>query len=292
MTVDFFTDAFIKSVTAFWVQLAQFLPNLIAGVLILLIGWIISTMIAKLVGALTRKAGLDRASESAQVDDVLSNAGFRNFKTRPSQFIRKAVFWLIMMLFFISAADTFGLKSLSTTIDTFALFIPRIIAAMLILILGLFASRACGKALQKATASIGMDHSKSFGSFITTILSIVFVVLALSQLNIDTTLLNTVIQIIFSAIAVAVALSLGLGTRQLSQNIVYANYARDSFQQGSRIKFMDHQGTVVRVGTVETTIESDDGKLVHIPNSLLMTSVIEEFSEQLETDIGQDADGD
>ncbi len=277
MSINFFSDAFVKAVGAFWNQFAEFLPSLIAGVLILLIGWVVSSVIAKLVGTIGRKAGLDRASESANVDEVLSNAGIRNFNATPSKIIAKAVFWLILSLFVISAADTFGLKSLSTTIDTFTLFIPRIIAAVLLFIIGLFVARAAGKAVQKASREMGMDHAKAIGSFVTTVLSIVFVVLALGQLQIDTTLLNTVIQIIFTAIAVAVALSLGLGTRDLCKNIVYAGYARDSYETGALIKFNEYQGKIVHVGTVETVIETSKGIHIHIPNSKLMNEVVEEY---------------
>jgi len=105
-------------------------------------------------------------------------------------------------------------------------------------------------------------------------MTIVVVVLAIGQLQIDTTLLNIVIAIFLIILGVAVALSLGLGTSDLARNIVYGAYVRNNFQLGMPITLKQYEGRIVEITAVNTLIESKDGSHITIPNSDLMNEVI------------------
>lgn len=265
----------IDSVTAvFNRELLVLLPKLAAAFTILLVGWLISYLLSKVVTAIGSKAGLDRASKSAHVDEVLSNAGIRNVSLKPSLLIGRIVFWLLMMIFFVSATNTLGLNKLATLVDSFAMFLPKLVAATMIFVLGLVLAQLFGRLVRKAAMVIGEDYAKTLGGFATSVMSIVVVVLALGQLEIDTTLLNIIIAIFLIIMGVAVALSLGLGTRDLARNIVYGAYARDNLKIGTRIVFRELEGRIIDISTINTIIEADDGTHYYIPNSELMNEVI------------------
>jgi small-conductance mechanosensitive channel len=266
-TVTTVTEAFNQ-------QLTLLLPKLAAAIALLLIGWIVSLLLSKLVAAIARKGGLDRASKNANVDEVLSNAGIRNIRMMPSLLLGRIIFWLLMTVFFVSAMHTLGLTKLASLFDNVALFLPKLIAATMIFLFGVVLSQLLGKLVRKATQGIGQDYAQSLGGFVSSVMTIVVVVLAIGQLEIDTTLLNIVIAIFLVILGVAVALSLGLGTRDLARNIVYGAYVRDNFQLGMPIKFREYSGRIIEINSVNTLIEDNAGKRIYIPNSDLMNEVI------------------
>lgn len=273
----------VNSVTeAFTQQFAILMPKLAGAVTILLVGWIVSLLIGKIVSAIGRKAGLDKAGKSANVDGILSSAGIYNFKITPSQLIGRIVFWLLMTVFFVSATNTLGLEKLASLFDNVAMFLPKLVAATMIFLFGLVLSKLFGKLVRRSTTGIGDEYARSLGRFSSSIMTIVVVVLAIGQLEIDTTLLNIVIAIFLIILGVAVALSLGLGTRDLARNIVYGAYVRDNFQLGMPITFQKYSGRIVEINSVNTLIESDDGVHIYIPNSDLMNEVIVSSTEKIE----------
>ncbi len=267
---------------AFNHQLLLLLPKLAAAATILLVGWIVSLLLGKIVATIGRKIGLDRASKSAHVNTVLANVGLRNIDITPSKLIGRLIFWLLMTVFFISATNTLGLNKLASLFDNVALFLPKLVAATMIFVFGLVLAQLFGRLVRKATANIGNEYSRTLGGFASSIISIVVVVLAIGQLEIDTTLLNIVIAIFLIILGIAVALSLGLGTRDLARNIVYGAYVRDHFQLGMPISFKQFTGKIIEINSVNTLIESNDGTRIYIPNSDLMNEVILSIPDKLD----------
>jgi small-conductance mechanosensitive channel len=97
---------------------------------------------------------------------------------------------------------------------------------------------------------------------------------AVGQLHFDIALLNRVVEIGLLAGAAAVAITLGLGSRELVNNILAGTYARELHHSGIRITVGDQSGTVVQVGTVATNLTTDDGDTVYLPNTMLLTEVV------------------
>ena len=91
--------------------------------------------------------------------------------------------------------------------------------------------------------------------------------LAINGLDIETELLNAVISILIAAFGIAVALSFGLGTRELSSNVVAGFYARDIFSKKASISMPGCDGTIESIGSVKTTIKCEDGSKLTIPNA-------------------------
>ena len=108
--------------------------------------------------------------------------------------------------------------------------------------------------------------------------------IAISTLGVDTTLIRHTVEILLLGAAIATALALGLGMRPLAQNIVSGVYARDLYPVGTIIKFKDNDslsGKVLSVGPVTTQLENDEGDHLNIPNSSLMSGIVESKSKIL-----------
>ena len=254
-----------------WTKVAEFMPNIFAAVLLLIAGYFIAKLIGALVGKLLAKLGLDRISESSGIAGAVQRTGI---ETSASAIFGKIVYWLIFLTFMISAADTLGLPRVSSTIDDFVLYLPKLLGALLVIIIGLSAAHLVRTAVETAAQGMNLEYGRALGTLIHTIMVIVIVSLAIGQLEIETELLNQVISIVLLAIAAAVALSLGLGTRDISSNIVAGLYARDLFQPGDKIVVGDVAGTVTEVSTTNTVLELDDGGHYSVPNQQLIEQQI------------------
>ena len=256
----------------FWGKFTAILPNLVAALLLLLLGHLLGKILASVTTRILKRLKFDKLGESGGLGDAAASAGF---EASPSALLGKIVYWLILLTFIISAADTLGLDRVSETIDDFVLYLPKVIGAVLVLVVGLFAAGLVRAAIETALASIDLGNEKVVGGVIYGLITIVVISLAISQLEIQTELLNQVVVIFLMAGAGAVALALGLGTRDVAGNIVAGVYVRDLYQPGDRISFEGQTGEVVEVNSTSLVLRIDEQKTLTIPSSRLLEKQVE-----------------
>ncbi len=260
-----------QPMVSLWTKVAEFLPNLAGALLLLIVGYLVAKGIGIAIAKLLTKIGLDKLTENSGVASAVQSTGL---DTSASAIIGKIVYWLIFLLFMIAAADSLGLPRVSDTINGFVQYLPKLIGALLVVIIGLFAAHLVRTAIETATASMQLDYGKAVGTLIYTLIVIVVVSLAIGQLEIETDLLNQVVSIILFAIGAAVALSLGMGTRATAGNIIAGLYARELFPPGDKITVGEITGRVIEVSTTNTLLELDDGSTYTVPNSVLVESKV------------------
>ena len=77
---------------------------------------------------------------------------------------------------------------------------------------------------------------------------------------------------LIASLGIALALALGLGTQTVANSIVSGIYAREQLLPGDEVEFEGFVGNVVSVSTVNTLLESKEGKRLSIPNQDLLSS--------------------
>jgi small-conductance mechanosensitive channel len=258
-----------------WSKMVTFLPNLVGAILILVVGYIISKTLQRAGGAVLRRLGFDRLSARVGLDRFFQRGGL---KTVPSALIGHLLFWLFMLTFLISAAETLGLSNVSRTIESMVMYLPNVIAAVVIFIVGITLAAFVRGVIQSAAESIGVDYAQALAKVAYGALVIVSSTLAIGQLQIETSLLNRIIQIVLIGAAAAVAFALGTGTRDIARHLVAGVYLRDIYQAGTRISVGEHTGSLEEVGPVVTRLRTGDGTFVNIPNAQLTEAVVQEQS--------------
>jgi small-conductance mechanosensitive channel len=255
-----------------WGKVAGVVPNLIAAIVLLLVGHFLGKLLSKVVEKLLAKLGLDKLSDTAGLNKAGSNVGF---DARPSMILGKIVYWLLFLTFVISAADTLGLERVSSTIDNFVLFLPKVVGAFLVAIIGLFVAGFVRTAIETALSSMNLGYEKVIANVVHGVIVIVVISLAIGQLEIETDLLNQVVVIVLFSGAAAIALSLGFGTRDVAGSVVAGVYVRELYQDGDRIRVGDVEGVIVEVGSTSVLLEQGEGKHVAIPNRTLLDEQVE-----------------
>ena len=266
-------DSVVQSVSELASTVASFIPSLVGALAILILGYVVSKGLQRFASGLLKKLHFDTASEKAGLGESLSSIGV---KLTPSEMVGKLVFRLFMLTTLISAADVLGLENVSQTIDSFVAYLPNVIGAALIVVIGLMLAGFVRKLVEGAADRIGLDYAKPVAKLVYGILVVLVGTLAIGQLQIETALLNRVIEIVLIAIGAALAISLGFGTRETARNVVAGVYARESFRSGAKLVIGEDRGTVDHVGAVNTKFKSADGATLYIPNGQLLEMTVKE----------------
>jgi small-conductance mechanosensitive channel len=256
---------------ALYNRLATLAPTLLGALVLLLFGY----LLGKLLGAVTRrllaKLGIDELAKRSGLQSFLQQWGMQR---EISALLGTIAFAFVLLAFAISAADSLGLAAAGQTVAQVMLFLPKFVAAVVVLVLGLMAASWLAGLVRRAADSAGVDYAPTLARLTMGALAALVVLLAVDQLDIRIVLLQEVIGIALTAIGVAVALSLGLGTRGLAGEIVAGVYLRDLLKEGDRIEWNGIAATVREVGTIKTVLVLADGRLLTVANSRLSADAV------------------
>lgn len=260
-------NPFISGISGLWQNLVVYLPSLAAAVFLIVVGWYFARLASRLTSRLLNKMGVNKLAETIGLTETLKKA---RLTKEPSDIIGLLFFWLILLLFLITAVETLGLPRLSSALDEMVIYLPKVLVSILILVVGLFVAQALQGIVETASTSMGIEYGRNLGNLAYGIVFIIVLSLAIGELEIEILLLNAVVIIVLAALALAGALSLGLGTRALSQDIVSGVYAREIVRPGNKIEYNNNVGVIVEVSTVKTSIKLDEGSVMSVPNSDLI----------------------
>ncbi|MDT7928307.1 mechanosensitive ion channel family protein [Tepidimonas sp.] len=256
---------------ALYNRLAMLAPNLLGALILLLFGY----LLGKLLGAVTRrllaKLGIDELAKRSGLQGFMQQWGMQR---EISALLGTIAFAFVLLAFAISAADSLGLAAAGQTVAQVMLFLPKFVAAVVVLVLGLMAASWLAGLVRRAADSAGVDYAPTLARLTMGVLAALVVLMAVDQLDIRIVLLQEVIGVALAAIGVAVALSLGLGTRGLAGEIVAGVYLRDLLKEGDRIEWNGIAATVREVGTIKTVLVLADGRLLTVANSRLSADAV------------------
>ena len=264
-------NSVVSNLTEQWSSVITSLPNLMGALLILIVGIIVALIFKKISQSLLRRIGLDRISNKAGVSDVMEDAGMVK---RPSVFAGKVIFWMVLFVFLVPAANMLGLTELVNLFKSFISFLPKIITALVILIFGMMFAQFLRRTIMEKPSTIGSNSAKTLGNLVYGIMVTVVVLVALEQLEIETVLLHNIIMLVVGGMMLVLAISVGLGSREVSHNLLTGIYAREQFQQGDVIEIEGVRGVVSEVGALSTLITTENEEQLSIPNSTLYREVV------------------
>lgn len=260
---------FQNSLAALGTSFGAFVPKLLGTIVVLLLGWLVAK-VAELASRRTlRRLGLDRLGERVRVSRFLGRAGVT---APPSKIVSRLLFWLLVLTFVITAADSLGLTAVTTTIDRFVAYVPSIIAAGLILVFGLFLARFTRNLIVSAAMAANIAEARRLGNAGHGVVTVLVCVLAVEELGVDTGILVTVITGLVSAAALTMGLAFAIGARPVVTHILAGHFLRQVLAPGGRVVVDGRSGTIDRVGPLDTLIHDDAGAW-SIPNGILLDSV-------------------
>lgn len=180
-------------------QFINYIPNIIAAIVILAVGMFIAKLVRQLLTPLLKKLNIDKVQEKAGISSTENTA--------ISSVIAYIVYVLILIPVFIAALQALNISAISVPaiamLDTIVSFLPNIFAAIAIVLIGTFIARIVGNLLAEILSGVGTDSivqkaipegtakiknfslSKAIGEIVKYILILLFVVEAINILQLD-----------------------------------------------------------------------------------------------------------
>jgi hypothetical protein len=271
MDTENITEKAYSGFMTIWHKVVVFLPDLIVATLFLLVGWLVSSMIKKLLNKFLNKVGFNTFLDKLGLGALLKKM---EVSVTGSQVVASIVSTFFLLIFLLAALDIVGLTVLSGLIDTLVLFLPKLLASLAVLLSGFFVAQIVFNGVKIAAKNTGIDYGRSVAEVCRGIIIVITVSLSITQLDIDVSLLNNIMTVIIASVGLATAISLGIGTKSMAEEIVAGVYLREMYEVGDSIEVKDIKGTLVSIGSVASKIMGEVGSMTTVPNTFLLANKV------------------
>jgi hypothetical protein len=242
-------EAMMTSVTGALVLFLGAIPKIIGFVLIVLVGWFIAKLIASAMSALLRRIHFNEMADRSGFSGFIDSMGVR---CDAAGFLGETAKWFVRLLALIVAFDALGLPAVSQVLHQLLLWIPNLVVALVVLVIAGLAANWISSLVRGATSQAGFSNPNFVASVARVAVWGFGIIIAINQIGIATTIVNTLFMGFVGALALALGLSFGLGGRDTAGEIV-----REWYQQGGQAAPKIAQAADVAETTVRDAASKD-----------------------------------
>lgn len=208
-----FMDTLMTSFRDAFSMILSAIPRILGFIIIVAIGWFVSSLLAKGVTGLLRAIRFEELMHKSGLADFMNKMGTGIDSVG---IVAGIVKWIVRIVVLLVAFDALGLPAVSDVMRQLLLWLPNLVVAIFVLFIGGIAARALGNIVRGATAEGGFSNPETLSNVARTAVWAFAVVVAINQLGIATNLINTLFTGFVGALAIALGLAFGLGGRDLA----------------------------------------------------------------------------
>lgn len=181
---------------------------------------------------------------------------------RAADILGAIAFWAALLFFIATAADAIGLPLLSSVVASFSLLVPRVFAAVLILVVGLVVGNLARSTITAAAASAGSTFAPGLGQMVRIAVVTSAALIALGELGVDIAMLTAFFSVGLAALFGGFALAFGLGARTAISNIIGSHYLRKSFSVGQTVRIGELEGLITELTATTVVLDVAEGRMI------------------------------
>lgn len=238
--------------TKFTNTVQDYLPHVLAAILLLLVGlfiaWILRIVAFKLVNRLSRTSMISRELKDSGLSDMAPKT------------VAAIVFWVSLLLFVAAAAQTLGITAVKEGLSQLAAFLPSLLASIIVLAAGVLLGNLAKGAIQKAAKTSSVSYSAALGQSARIAVLTISGMIALSQIGIDSTVLVLAFGLVVGGVIVGISLSFGLGTRTSVANLIAGRNIVRHYKPGQHIKIGETEGRILEIVSGVVHLETESGR--------------------------------
>ncbi len=274
-TVSNWTDIIISSLKALGEALMQAVPNILGAIFLIFAGWLIAKALSYIIGKILNGLKFDKLMDKMSEMPLIKNS---QFNINGIAIIKKFVYWIVLLLFFISASETLGWTSVSQEISNIIAYLPKLFSAVVILIVGLYIATVVKGVIAATLGSLEISSNRIISSAAYYVIATIISITAINQAGIDTSIITSNFTLVIGALMLAFALAFGLGARNLLSNILSATYSRKNFETGDEISIGNIHGKITKIDSISVSIKNEKSTYV-IPASRLISENVQKFGD-------------
>lgn len=268
------TEPVSNTLTEFGTTVANALPSVIAALILLGIGYVIGRIVGWVVGKVTKTLNVDKYWKNSGIGQATTSSGWNM-----SKILSTAAKWFIYLFFIAAAVNVLGFTQVADAINNVWLWIPNVIAFVIILVVGSLIVDFVGKWMQRELPKRGIMAGKTIALVMSGILYAIVLTVAVTQLGIGEEILNSVITALVWSLAAVIAIGFGVGLAYglkevMPSAIMGSTVIQPALKQGQKISVDGKSGTVQQVGAFSVVLKDGQGKTIVIPTKMLMDKEI------------------
>ncbi len=217
--IQSWTDTVLLALSNSLSQFLNFLPKLVGAIVIFVIGLLIASLIKTLVMRVLTMAQLEPFAEKVGLNKILRGIGT---SITAQEVLGEIIRWAIIFIFLVPASEVLGLPQLSSLINGLVDYIPNVIVAVVVLMVGAILADILGELVSGTSHAIGASTANLLGAIAKYAVVVFSIMIALSELGIASTIINTLITGFVAMIALAGGLAFGLGGKDTAADILDA----------------------------------------------------------------------
>ena len=218
----------VEPVRQMLTRIMAYLPVLLGALIILIVGWIVAKAIRRLVNWLLKTVRFDTLADKAGISEILRKG---NMEISAREVVSGIVYWLIIIMVLVMTVDALGLPKASDVLASLFAYVPKVIAALLVLIVAMFLANFVSGIVRTAAGNANLPKPELLVGISRWAIIIFAVTIALEQLGIAPLLVTAAFNIILGGIVLALALAFGLGGKDAA-----ARYLEELRQKRSEKK--------------------------------------------------------
>lgn len=256
-------------------QVADWGPRVLLAIAILAVGWIAARMLGSLTGRMfgpwARQLTL-KVSKVFGSGDVNTRLQRSSTRASVSKAAQSLVFWVVLLIAATIATEALGLNVVTEWLNKLVGYLPQILGALLVVLLGALIGSPVRTAVSAAAGSAGFAYPHVLGQMARGAILLVSVIVAFDQVGIEVDFLIVMAAVISGAMLGGAALAFGLGAKTSVSNILATHYLHRIFKVGHHIRIGDIEGRILEITPTSVVVDAGQGRTV-IPAS--------QFSEQV-----------
>lgn len=219
-------------------------PRVLGFLVILGIGWLVASLVEKLLVAILRAVHFDGFADRAGLAGMACTV-----QREPSGMLGLIAKWFVRLIVLVAAFDALGVPAVSQVLQQLLLWLPNLAVALVVLVIGGIAANALGDLVRRAAARSCMNSHEVLGTAAKWAVWAFTILVAVNQVGIASSLVTILFMALVGALALALGLSFGLGGRDTAGMIVRQIYERNR-RSGALTGSLSlgTQGTRSRVG--------------------------------------------
>jgi hypothetical protein len=191
-------------------KILTYLPVLLGALVILIIGWLVAKGIRQLVDWLLKAVRFDTMADKAGISEILKKG---DLKITARDVVSGLVYWLVIIMVLVMVVNALGLPKASDILASLFAYIPKVIAALLVLIVAMFLASFVSGIVRTAAGNSNLPKPEIIAGISRWAIIIFGATISLEELGIAPLLVVTTFNIILGGVCLALAIAFGLGSK-------------------------------------------------------------------------------
>ncbi|NIP22565.1 MAG: hypothetical protein GWN67_20000 [Phycisphaerae bacterium] len=200
----------VTPVSEMLTKIVGYLPTLIGALIILTVGWVFAKFLRRVVNRGLKVIHFDKLADKAGITEILGKGGL---KTSAIDVMSGLVYWLAIIMVLVMVVNALGLPQASNVLESLFGFIPSVIAALFVLVVGMFLANFVSGIVHTAAGNASLPRPEMYAAVSRWAIIIFAGTISLRELGIATLLVTTTFNIVLGGVCLALALAFGLGGR-------------------------------------------------------------------------------